>query len=349
MGQMAILFALGSAALFGLSTPAAKILLGSVHPAMLAGLLYCGAGLGVGALRLLRKKNIGRPEVALVRRDVPWLIAAICIGGIVGPLLLLIGLAQTQAATASLLLAFEAAATALIARLVFGESYGPRLILGMTFLIAGAATLAWSGVPTLETLTGPLAIVGACFAWALDNNLTRKISAADPMLIVEIRGLVAGPVNLALGFWVGGAFPTLAMSLIGAAVGFVSYGVSLVLFVLALRGLGAARTGAYFATAPFMGALASVFVLGDPMTVQLLGAGALMGVGVWLHLTESHTHEHGHGGLQHAHRHVHDLHHQHAHQPSDQAGEPHDHVHDHASLTHAHPHMADPHHRHGHA
>jgi drug/metabolite transporter (DMT)-like permease len=348
MGQMAILFALGSAALFGLSTPAAKILLGSVHPAMLAGLLYCGAGLGVGALRLLRKKT-RTPDVALVRRDLPWLVAAICIGGIVGPLLLLIGLAQTQAATASLLLSFEAAATALIARLVFKESYGPRLILGMAFLVAGAATLAWSGVPTLETMTGPLAIIGACFAWALDNNLTRKISSADPMLLVEIRGLVAGPVNLALGFWVGGAFPTLAMSLIGAAVGFVSYGVSLVLFVLALRGLGAARTGAYFATAPFMGALASVVVLGDPVTMQLLGAGALMAVGVWLHITERHAHAHSHGGLQHAHRHVHDPHHQHEHQPSDEAGEPHDHVHDHASLTHAHPHMPDPHHRHGHA
>jgi drug/metabolite transporter (DMT)-like permease len=347
MGNMAILFALGSAALFGLSTPAAKILLGSVHPAMLAGLLYCGAGLGVGALRLLRK-NTGTPDVALVRRDVPWLIAAICSGGIAGPLLLLIGLAQTQAATASLLLAFEAAATALIARLVFKESYGPRLILGMALLVAGAATLAWSGVPTLEAMTGPLAIVGACFAWALDNNLTRKISSADPMLIVEIRGLVAGPVNLALGFWVGGAFPTLAMALLGGAVGFVSYGVSLVLFVLALRGLGAARTGAYFATAPFMGALASVLVLGDPVTVQLLAAGALMAVGVWLHLTERHAHEHFHGGMQHAHRHVHDPHHQHEHQPSDQAGEPHDHVHDHAPLTHAHLHTPDPHHRHGH-
>ncbi len=349
MGQMAILFALGSAALFGLSTPAAKILLGSVHPAMLAGLLYCGAGLGVGALRLLRKKNIGTPDVALVRRDIPWLVAAICVGGIVGPLLLLIGLAQTQAATASLLLAFEGAATALIARLVFGESYGPRLTLGMAFLVAGAATLAWSGVPTLEAMTGPLAIVGACFAWAIDNNLTRKISSADPMQIVEIRGLVAGPVNLALGFWVGGAFPTLAMSLLGAAVGFVSYGVSLVLFVLALRGLGAARTGAYFATAPFMGALASVFVLGDPVTVQLLGAGVLMGLGVWLHLTERHAPDHSHGGLPHAHRHFHDLHHQHAHQPSDQAGEPHDHLHDHAPLTHSHPHTPDQHHRHGHA
>jgi len=347
MGKMAILFAFGSAALFGLSTPAAKILLGSVHPAMLAGLLYCGAGLGVGALRLLRKGNARTP--ALKRRDLPWLLAAVCSGGIVGPLLLLIGLAQTQAATASLLLAFEGAATALIARLVFGESYGPRLILGMACLVAGAATLAWSGVPTLDAMTGPLAIVGACFAWALDNNLTRKISFADPLQIVEIKGLVAGPVNLALGFWAGGAFPALVLSLLGAAVGFVSYGVSLVLFVLALRELGAARTGAYFATAPFMGALAAVFVLRDPVTAQLAGAGALMGLGVWLHLTERHAHRHSHGGVKHAHRHVHDLHHQHQHQQPDRPGEPHDHLHEHEALTHAHSHTPDPHHQHGHA
>jgi drug/metabolite transporter (DMT)-like permease len=261
----------------------------------------------------------------------------------------MIGLAQTHAATASLLLAFEGAATVVIARLVFRESYGPRLVLGMACLAAGAATLAWSGTPTLDAMIGPLAIIGACFAWALDNNLTRRISSADPLQIVEIKGLVAGPVNLALGFWAGGSLPSLATSLLAGAVGFVSYGVSMVLFVLALRELGAARTSAYFATAPFIGAVAAVFVLGDPVTVQLAGAGALMALGVWLHLTEHHAHAHIHGPVQHAHRHVHDLHHQHAHQPSDQGGEPHDHPHEHGPLTHEHPHMPDPHHQHTHA
>jgi hypothetical protein len=167
--------------------------------------------------------------------------------------------------------------------------------------------------------------------------------------IVEIKGLVAGPVNLALGFWAGGSLPALATSLLAGAVGFVSYGVSMVLFVLALRELGAARTSAYFATAPFIGAVAAVFALGDPVTVQLAGAGALMALGVWLHLTERHAHEHVHGPVQHAHRHVHDLHHQHTHQPSDHGDEPHDHPHEHGPLTHEHPHMPDPHHQHGHA
>ena len=349
MSRMAILFAFGSAALFGLSTPAAKILLGAVHPAMLAGLFYCGAGLGVAALRLLRTGRTRTREVALGRRDVPWLVGSVISGGVAGPLLLMIGLAHTQAATASLLLAFEGAATVLIAWLFFRESYGLRLMLGMACLAAGAATLAWSGPPTLNAVAGPLAVIGACFAWALDNNLTRKISLADPLQIVEIKGLVAGPVNLALGFWAGGLIPPLATSLLAAAVGFVAYGVSLVLFVLALRELGAARTSAYFATAPFMGALAAVFALGDPMTVQLAGAGALMAIGVWLHLTERHQHEHVHKAMEHAHLHVHDEHHQHRHQPSDRPGEPHDHPHDHEPLTHAHAHTPDPHHRHRHA
>ncbi len=278
--RMAILFAFGSAALFGLSTPAAKILLGSVHPAMLAGLFYCGAGLGVAALRLLRASRAGTHEVALGRRDVPWLVGAVACGGVTGPLLLMIGLAGTEAATASLLLTFEGAATALIARLFFRESYGLRLVLGMACLVSGAAALVWSGPPTLNAMSGPPAIVGACFAWALDNNFTRKISLADPLQIVEIKGLVAGPVNLALGFWAGGALPPLTPSLLAAAVGFVGYGLSLVLFVLALRELGAARTSAYFATAPFMGALGAVVALDDPVTVQLAGAGVLMAAGV---------------------------------------------------------------------
>jgi drug/metabolite transporter (DMT)-like permease len=348
--KMAILFAFASAALFGLSTPAAKILLSSVHPAMLAGLFYCGAGLGVAALRLLRAGRGGARETALGRRDVVWLAGAVLSGGVTAPLLLMIGLAGTQAATASLLLTFEGAATALIAWLFFRESYGPRLVLGMACLVSGAAALAWSGPPTLDAVSGPLAIIGACFAWALDNNFTRKISLADPLQIVEIKGLVAGPVNLALGFWAGGSLPPLPTSLFAASVGFVGYGLSLVLFVLALRELGAARTSAYFATAPFMGALGAVVALGDPVTVQLAGAGVLMAAGVWLHLTEQHAHQHIHAALRHAHPHRHDAHHRHthAHPPSEVPGATHTHPHDHEPLTHAHPHTPDPHHDHGH-
>lgn len=345
---MAIAFAFGSAALFGLSTPVAKFLLGEVHPVVLAGLFYCGAGLGVAALRRLRADFVQTAQTPLARRDIPWLVGSILAGGVAGPLLLMIGLAQTEASTASLLLAFEGAATAVIARVFFGESYGPRLVLGMTLLVGGAAVLSWSGAPTLGSFTGPLAIIAACFAWAFDNNLTRKISLADPLQIVEIKGLAAGPVNLALGLWSGGFLPPAATSLVAGAVGFVSYGLSLVLFVLALRGLGAARTSAYFATAPFLGALGAVAGLGDPMTLQLAGAGLLMGLGAWLHLTEQHEHEHLHAALEHSHSHRHDDHHRHTHEPSDVPGEPHAHPHRHEPTRHMHVHAPDAHHDHGH-
>lgn len=345
----AILLAFASAALFGLSAPAGKALLAAISPAVLAGLFYCGAGVGVAVLRRIQARRRSRaPEVALGRQDLPWLAGAVFCGGVVGPLLLMIGLAQTQAATASLLLTFEGAATALLAWLIFREQYGSRLLLGMACLVAGAVILAWSGTPTLQSIWGPLAIVGACIAWAIDNNLTRKVSLADPLHIVEIKGLVAGPINLALGLWAGGAWPEPTTALIAGSVGFVCYGLSLVLFILALRDLGAARASAYFSTAPFIGALGAVLALGEPMTMQLAAAGLLMGAGVWLHLTERHEHEHLHVALEHVHPHVHDTHHQHNHSPSDPPDEPHTHAHNHRPMTHAHPHTPDVHHGHRH-
>src|ERR1700730_18664373 len=183
MNRHAILYALASAALFGVSTPAAKALLGSVHPVVLAGLLYCGAGLGVALLRLLSpatSKSHVAGQVALSRRDVPWVGGAIATGGIAGPVLLMFGLSHTTAATASLLLTLESAATALMAWFVFDENFDRRIALGMVSLVAGAALLSWSGTPTLASVLGPLTIVGACVAWGLDHNLTRKGSLADP-------------------------------------------------------------------------------------------------------------------------------------------------------------------------
>ncbi|AMN43724.1 DMT(drug/metabolite transporter) superfamily permease [Rhodoplanes sp. Z2-YC6860] len=338
-----------SAALFGVSTPAAKVLVGSVHPAVLAGLLYCGAGAGIAILRRAWPSMVSRaPEVAISRRDLPWLGAAIAAGGVLGPLLLMLGLGRTDAATSSLLLTFEGATTALMAWFIFHENFDRRIALGMICLIAGAAIVSWQGTPTLDSLTGPLAIIGACVFWGLDNNLTRKVSLADPLQIVELKGLIAGPFNLALGLLLGGALPNVAAVLAATFVGFVGYGVSLVLFVFALRDLGTARTGAYFATAPFIGSAVSVAALAEPITAQLLAAGCWMAVGVWLHLSERHEHEHAHEAMAHAHPHVHDEHHQHAHDTLDPPGEPHTHFHEHKPMRHAHPHVPDMHHTHRH-
>ena len=257
------------------------------------------------------------------------------------------GLTRTDAATASLFLTLEGAATALMAWFIFHENFDRRIAIGMASLVAGAAVLSWSGKPTVDNIIGPIAIAGACVAWGLDNNLTRKVSLADPLQIAMLKGLIAGPFNLVLGLSISREVPSLPPGvLLAGVVGFLGYGVSVALFVVALRGLGTARTGAYFSTAPFIGSAVAVIVLGAPVTAQLLIAGALMALGVWLHLTERHEHEHVHEVLVHAHSHVHDVHHQHTHDSSDPAGEPHTHSHEHKPMRHTHPHVPDMHHTH---
>ena len=340
--------ALMSAVLFGASTPLAKALLGSVDPWMLAGLLYLGAGVGLAAMHGARGA-LGLPsaEAPLRRSDAPWLAGVVVAGGIAGPLLLMLGLARTDAAGASLLLNLEGLATMGIAWLMFRENVDRRLLLGASAILAGAVVLSWQGQGVAPDL-GALLIAGACLAWGIDNNLTRRLSAADPVQIAMTKGLVAGTANLALALLQGAALPGVGTILAAAMVGFLGYGVSLALFVLGLRHLGTARTGAYFSLAPFIGAVLAVALLGDPWSPQLLAAGTLMAAGLWLHLTERHEHEHLHNALAHEHRHVHDEHHRHAHPPGTAAGEPHTHWHRHQPLRHKHPHYPDLHHRHAH-
>jgi drug/metabolite transporter (DMT)-like permease len=351
MNISAILYALLSAVLFGVSTPAAKAVLGFTTPVVLAGLLYCGAGFGVALIRhfarpMLFSSSAG--ETALGHSELRWLCGAIAAGGVVAPVLFMIGLTRTDAAAGSLLLTLEGVATSLIAWFLFHENFDRRIVLGIACLVAGTAVLSWSGQPTLSNIAGPLAIVGACVAWGLDNNLTRKVSLSDPLQIVEMKGLVAGPVNIALGLWMGGKVPDVPAIVAAGLVGFLGYGVSLVFFVIALRQLGSARTSAYFSTAPFFGAIAGVLCLGEPITGPLTIAGVLMGVGVWLHISERHQHVHSHDPITHVHNHTHDEHHQHAHGPDDPAGEPHIHEHRHNPLVHTHPHTPDMHHQHRH-
>ncbi|UTP40187.1 EamA family transporter [Phenylobacterium sp. LH3H17] len=342
--------AMGSAALFGASTPFAKLLLGTgVSPWLLAGLLYLGSGLGLSVVHLGRRRfGIAPAEAPLRRGDLPWLALVILSGGVIGPVLLMIGLTTTAASTSALLLNLEALATMAIAWLVFKENVDRRLLAGAAAILAGAVVLSYQGGPTGFGL-GSLAIAGACLAWGVDNNLTRKLSAADPVQSAMVKGLVAGAVNFALALATGAQLPPPGPLLGAGIVGFLGYGVSLVMFVLALRHLGVARTGAYFSTAPFIGAGLAIAMFGEPFTVQLLVASVLMLIGVALHLTEGHEHQHAHEPMEHEHRHIHDAHHRHEHGPADPDGEPHTHVHKHGPLTHSHPHYPDIHHRHGHA
>ncbi|MGJ0509714.1 MAG: DMT family transporter [Methylocystis sp.] len=345
--HVGILIALLSATLFGASMPLAKILMGSVSPWLMAGLLYIGAGLGLAAVNVSRRV-VGRAvaEAPLRKSDLPWLAAVITAGGFFGPLCLMFGLARTDAASASLLLNLEGLATMAIAWLAFHENVDKRLLMGAFAILAGAALLSWQGSASLNR--GALLIAAASLFWGIDNNLTRKLSSADPAQIAMLKGLGAGTVNLTLAFALGAALPAIGDILAVLAVGFLGYGVSLVLFVLALRHLGTARTAAYFSLAPFIGATLSLALLQEPMTLRLIAAGGLMALGLWLHLTERHDHDHVHDEIEHEHRHRHDEHHQHAHGPDVPAGEPHSHKHRHEAFVHRHPHFPDIHHRHGH-
>lgn len=343
-------FAIASALLFGASTPFAKLLLGDgIGPLVLAGLLYLGSGIGLTFFRLGgRALGHATAEASLRPADLPWLAAIVLSGGVIGPSLLMLGLATTPASSASLLLNLESLATMVIAWIVFRENVDTRLLLGAGAILAGALLLSWQGGPG-GLGVGSLAIAGACLAWGIDNNLTRKLSAADPVQIALIKGLCAGATNLTLGLACGSMLPRVPGIAAAGAIGFFGYGVSLVFFVLGLRHLGAARTGAYFATAPFVGAVVAVAILHEPVSLQLIVAGALMAVGLYLHLTESHEHSHRHAPMRHEHRHSHDQHHQHAHDGEDPAGEPHSHWHEHRPIAHSHPHYPDLHHRHPHA
>lgn len=343
-----LLTALLAAFLFGISTPLAKGLLGEISPQILAGVFYLGSGIGLSMLNwLLRGRTISR-EAPLARDDAPWLLGAVIFGGILAPVLLLTGLEQTAASNASLLLNLESVFTVMLAWFVFHENADKKFVLGMVAIFLGSVILSWQGVTLRVGLMGSLSIVAACLCWGVDNNLTQKVSAGNPVQISSIKGLVAGTVNLLLGIWLTNSFPPLPWVSAALVVGFFCYGLSLVLFVLSLRNLGTARTGVYFSTAPFIGAVLSVLVLGEAVTWGLVGASVAMAVGVSLLLTEKHAHLHIHEPLVHAHPHIHDEHHQHDHKPNDPAGEPHVHLHEHVPLTHSHPHQPDIHHRHSH-
>ena len=277
------LLAIAAALLFGLSTPAAKAIVGNVHPLLLAGLLYLGSGIGLCIIILFGKRH----GVKLKRVDLPWLLATVLFGGAVGPALLMWGLAETTGSAASLLLTLEGVFTALIAWVVFREPFNRRIGMGMASIFVGAVLLALQTPSGHAGTLGALAVAGACLSWAIDNNCTSKIADVDALTLASIKGVVAGAANTTLALVTGGAFPTLGVVGASALVGFFGYGLSLVFFVLALREIGAARTGAYFSTAPFIGAIVGLVALREPVTAALIGAGLLMAFGVYLHLTES--------------------------------------------------------------
>jgi drug/metabolite transporter (DMT)-like permease len=344
--------ALAAAFLFGASTPLAKLLVDGTPPLLLAGLLYLGSGIGLLGVLLARRVRALRGDRADVSarvsgKELPWLFGAILFGGVLGPALLMLGLARTSGASASLLLNVEGVLTAILAWVVFKENTDARIVAGMVAIVAGGAMLAWApGGATLSS--GALLIVGACFCWAVDNNLTRKVSTNDAMLVACLKGLLAGACNTLLALRTGASLPAAPALAATLLVGFFGYGLSLTLFVVGLRTLGTARTGAYFSVAPLFGVAISLAIWPELPGALFWGAAGLMAIGVWLHVTERHEHVHTHESLDHSHRHRHDEHHHHQHGFRWDGSEPHVHPHRHEMLTHKHPHYPDIHHRHRH-
>lgn len=356
-----VLLATASAALFGLSTPFAKLLEREIAPIMLASLFYLGTGIGFAVLSACSVSKKKQAKVLFLRRsDLAALTVVVTSGGVFAPICLMLGLSQSTATTASLLLNLEAVLTALIAWFYFHENCDRRIILGMLSITAGGAILSFNtntdlAATTLSSISGPALIALACLGWAIDNNFTRKIAAADPQQIAMIKGLVAGLVNFALAMLLGQKLPSPATTVGALLLGFIGYGLSLVFYVRALRDLGNARTSAYFATAPFIGALTALLIFHEPITLSLALAALLMGCGVYLHISENHQHSHQHEFMMHEHEHVHDLHHNHKHEDDDEPPKredgseiPHTHKHQHEALIHSHKHYPDLHHRHKH-
>jgi drug/metabolite transporter (DMT)-like permease len=343
-----IVAALSAAVLFGLSTPIAKLLIDGMSPLLLAGLLYSGSGIGLALVLAIRAMSGARATISWPRgKELLWLLGAILAGGAAAPYLLMYALQAIDSASASLILNLEGVFTALLAWFVFKENVDRRIAIGMACIVAGGVLLSLGPRYRGGDWIGFLAIGTACLAWAIDNNLTRKVSIHDAMVIACAKGLIAGPLSVALAIHLGAPNPTLVRVVQAGFVGFVGYGLSLTLFVVALRNLGSARTGAYFSLAPFIGAALAV-ALGAPVTLALLAAALLMGMGLWLHLSENHAHLHAHDSMVHEHSHTHDAHHRHTHESQWDGTEPHSHAHTHEPMTHAHAHYPDAHHRHEH-
>ncbi len=342
--------ALVAAILFGASAPAAKLLLGEIEPVSLAALLYLGSGLGILLFKLVgQRQSAPDAEAGIQRADLRWLLGAVSAGGVAAPILLLVSLRSTAAATASLLLNFEGVATTIIAALVFKEAIGRRATWAIILVTAASIVLSWNSSGQWGLSLGALGIVGACILWGIDNNLTRNISAKDPLAIVLVKGLGAGSFSLVLALILGNSFPGIKVILEALVLGSLSYGLSIVLFIRAMRGLGAARTSALFGTAPLVGLALSLVVFREAPTLFFWLAIPLMAIGAFLLLGDQHGHRHKHEPLTHEHRHRHDDgHHNHDHPGMTDRSFTHSHIHAHEPLTHEHPHMPDIHHRHSH-
>lgn len=353
--RLAVIYALLSAALFGGAAPVSKYLVEGIEPIILAGLLYLGSGFGLLFYLLfnsLKGHKRDQIEASLQKSDIPWLLGIIICGGFLAPIILMYSLVSTPAATASLLLNFEAVATTIVAFLFFKEAVGKRIWVALGLISFSCIILSWDPLGELGFSLSAMGILICCIIWGLDNNFSRNISSKDPLSIVCIKGLGAGFLSVIVGIILAQKLPSLSTLLLVMLFGFCAYGgLTSVLFLLSLRQIGASRTGSLFAVAPFFGVAASFIIFSNPPEYSFYLSLPLMVIGTALLIFENHSHLHHHYGLTHEHRHIHDTHHMHEHNsnapPISPSGE-HSHMHSHEKIYHDHPHEPDIHHRHEH-
>jgi len=340
----AVAFAILAAVLYGISAPFSKLLLNTLHPALLAGLLYLGAGIGMLAWNSLqRKSRRASGEAKLSRNDIPFALAMIVLD-IAAPISLMTGLTMTTAENASLLNNFEIVATGILAAMFFRESIGRRMGLAIILISAASFLLSVENTSSFSFSTGSILVIVACLCWGLENNCTRMLSLKNPLQIVVIKGFGAGTGSLLVFFMVGGSLSFSISIVYALLLGFVSYGLSIFLYIKAQRELGAARTSAYYAAAPFIGVLVSWMVLGETINGTFAIALLIMILGTYLAITEKHLHPHVHEPVSHNHLHNHqDGHHSHSDDTT-----PHSHPHMHDATAHTHGHTPDMHHNHNH-
>lgn len=343
--------ALLSAALFGVSPSLVKLVVNNANNSFqissifLAGLLYLGSGIGLQVILLLQKKSTLNELKSLTQLSRLKLLGAIFFGGILAPILLTSGIQLASAFEVSLLLNLETVTTTFIAFLIFREHVSKHVWIGKILIVIGACLIGLNG--NFQMSLPAFLIVGACICWGLDNNLTREIENLPATVLASVKGWTAGGFNVLLAFSLNQTQATLPQVGASLFIGMISYGVSLILFIEALRLIGTSRTSTYFAVAPLIGMLFALVFLGDnPPTIHWIAA-IFMSTGIWTLYREQHAHTHTHENLTHRHKHVHDEHHQHQHNGT-KGPDPHDHVHTHEPLTHSHPHLPDTHHRHQH-
>lgn len=340
-----LLEGLASAALFGAATPLAKDLLTGLNPPVLAGLFYLGAAVFLAPFVLRRRLRGGNTSIPTGRRNRLYLLGAILFGGVLGPVLLLSGLATARAASVAMLLNLETTATAVLAFFLFREHLGRWTWIGNAGVLAAGLLLSIEG--GRPGMLGGLLVAGAAVCWGLDNNLTALIDGITPTQSTFWKGLVAGTTNLTLGLLLYPVAPS-PIWITALGIGGLSYGVSIVLYISSAQALGATRSQMVFATAPFFGVMMAVLWLGEGINTAQLVAGGLLVLSLGLLFVESHDHSHEHEPITHTHSHRHDDgHHDHTH-PDQEPPLRHTHEHTHARSIHSHPHWPDLHHRHAH-